>query len=163
VVPITTQLLDYFFPGGSAMKAVLQRVTSAECYVDDISIGTIDQGVVVFVGIEEGDSQGTAQDLIDDILMTRLFENDEGKMDRDLQDVKGELLLIPNFTLCADLSGGRRPSFGNAASPTEAEALFDFMVEALRDRKIETSSGEFGAMMDIDVSNDGPVTLVLET
>jgi D-tyrosyl-tRNA(Tyr) deacylase len=144
------------------MKAVLQRVTSAECYVDDQSVGAIDDGVVVFVGIEEGDTEQMAQALLEDILTTRLFENEDGKMDRDLLDVKGEILLIPNFTLCADLSGGRRPSFGNAANPTDAEALFDSMVETLSKRDIEISSGEFGAMMDIDVRNDGPVTLLLE-
>jgi len=147
------------------MKTVLQRVSKAEVSVDAASVGSIQTGLLVFIGIEEGDDTQTGEEMIDRLVRYRVFPGENGKMDLNLSDVDGDLLLIPNFTLCADTaSSGNRPGFGPAAAPERAEELFHEMVAYAReqaDGRVE--SGEFGAMMNVDLVNDGPVTFTFSS
>ena len=145
------------------MRAILQRVHHAEVRVDDAVTGAIDQGLLVFVGCGEGDTEDDADQLIDTLIHLRIFADDDGKMNRSLIDVDGQLLVVSQFTLYADTSRGRRPSFMKAMDPGPAEALYDTFVERLEDRGIDVESGIFGEMMDVELCNDGPVTLTLDT
>lgn len=145
------------------MRTVVQRVHEAECRVDGEPVGSIGRGLVVFLGVAEGDSRDDVDVLAEKIETLRVFSDDTGKMDDDLATVDGNILLIPNFTLCADLNQGRRPSFDDAAPPDRAETLYEAFAEALKERLGSVETGTFGAMMDIRVENDGPVTLVLDS
>ncbi len=142
------------------MKAVLQRVSKAEVAVDGQNIGKIGPGMVVLIGIEEDDDRNTVENLIDRLLQFRIFSDDNGQMNHDLSHIEGDLMLIPNFTLCADTgASGHRPGFGPAASPDEAENLFLELVQYTREKAPgNVATGEFGAMMDVGLVNDGPVT-----
>lgn len=145
------------------MRTVVQRVHEADCRVDGDSVGSIDHGLVVFLGVAEGDTRSDAETLARKIVELRVFPNDEGKMDHDVTTVNGDALVIPNFTLCADLNQGRRPGFDGAAPPDRAEELFEAFTVFLQEQLGSVQSGVFGAMMDITAVNDGPVTLVLDT
>ncbi len=145
------------------MRAILQRVHHAEVRVDDAVTGAIDQGLLVFVGCGEGDTEDDADQLIETLIHLRIFADDDGKMNRSLIDVDGQLLVVSQFTLYADTSRGRRPSFMKAMDPGPAEALYDTFVERLEDRGIDVESGMFGEMMDVELCNDGPVTITLDT
>ncbi|MFB6344484.1 MAG: D-aminoacyl-tRNA deacylase [bacterium] len=145
------------------MKAVVQRVKEANCRVNGNSIGAIQQGLVVFLGVAEGDNEEDLAALADKIADLRVFGDDQGNMQHDLSAVDGSILVIPNFTLYADLNQGRRPSFHQAAAPDAAEELYEKFIERLKQHNLPVEAGRFGAMMDIDVHNDGPVSLVLES
>lgn len=145
------------------MKIVLQRVSKASVSVKNERIGAIESGLLLLVGIHEDDTGEQLQWLAEKILKLRIFNDKEGKMNLSVQDVGGEILMVPQFTLYGNYEQGNRPSYFEAADPEKANVLYEDMVDYLKnnyDLKIET--GEFGAYMDVQLNNDGPVTLVLE-
>ena len=145
------------------MKAVVQRVTSASVEVDGEPVGAIGRGLLVLLGVEKGDAEPQARILADKTARLRIFEDAAGKMNLSLLDIGGDVLAVSQFTLCADLSRGRRPSFDTAAGPDLAEPLYAEYVEALRREGLNVAQGTFGAHMAVQLVNDGPVTFVLET
>ncbi|TVQ67368.1 MAG: D-tyrosyl-tRNA(Tyr) deacylase [Balneolaceae bacterium] len=144
------------------MRIVIQRVNRASVTVDGRKTGSIGKGLLLLVGIHHTDSEEQCIWCAEKISNLRIFEDDEGKMNRSLLDVKGDVLVVSQFTLYGNTRKGTRPSFVEAAPPEIAEPLYDFFIERLKmnDRKVE--SGIFGAMMDVELVNDGPVTLILE-
>lgn len=145
------------------MKVVLQRVSEAVVSVANEQIGAIANGLMLLVGIHENDNEEQVRWLADKILKLRVFDDEDGKMNLSVQDVKGEILVVPQFTLYGDYEQGNRPSYFEAAGPDKANKLYEEMVSYFKmnsDLNIET--GEFGAYMDVQLRNDGPVTLVLE-
>ena len=145
------------------MRAVLQRVHSARVLVDAEVVGAIDRGALVYVGVAEGDTSAEAEWLADRIAGLRIFPSEDRPIDRSLLDVAGAALVVSQFTLLADTRRGRRPSFTAAAPHEVAEPLVDAVVEALRGQGIEVATGRFGAMMQVESTNDGPVTIVLDS
>lgn len=143
------------------MRVVLQRVSSAEVRVEGDITASIDGGLVVLVGIESDDTPQDVGVAVDKIVGLRVFGDADGKMNRSVLDIGGAVLVVSQFTLLGDVRRGRRPSFTGAAAPEIAKPLVDEMVGAFRRHGIETCSGVFGAKMEIDLVNDGPVTLVL--
>jgi len=144
------------------MRIVLQRVSQASVDVGGVRIGEIDRGLLLLVGIAAGDSDIDLTKAARKILDLRIFEDEQHKMNRSLRDIGGAVLAVSQFTLYADVSKGRRPSFVSAASPELAKPLFDSFVETLRAEGVDVQTGEFGAKMSVRLENDGPVTLVLE-
>lgn len=145
------------------MRVVLQRVSRGEVRIDGEVAGRIGLGHVLLVGFTEGDAPDDVEWMADKVVGLRVFPDDEGKMNLSLQDVSGELLVVSQFTLYGDARKGRRPSFVHAAPPDIAIPLYERFVEALRARGVSrVETGEFGAMMEVDLVNDGPVTLILE-
>ena len=144
------------------MRVVLQRVSRAAVRIDGQTVGAIGRGFVVLAGFAPGDGEAALAWMADKIAGLRIFADAEGKMNLPLADVGGALLVISQFTLYGDASKGRRPSFVGAAPPREAEALYDRFVALLRERSLAVETGRFGAMMDVELVNDGPVTLTLE-
>jgi D-tyrosyl-tRNA(Tyr) deacylase len=145
------------------MKAVLQRVKRASVTVDGQIVGQIGQGILVFVGVEQGDSEADARQLADKTIDLRIFDDAQGKMNLSLADVHGSLLVVSQFTLLGDCRKGRRPSFIAAAPPELAEKLYETFIAAAGVRGIPVASGKFRAMMDVELVNDGPVTLILDS
>lgn len=143
------------------MIGLLQRVTGARVDVDDACIAEIGRGLLVFVGVERGDSRGHADRLLERLLGYRVFPDEHGKMNRSLRDIQGELLLAPQFTLAADTDTGMRPSFPPAAHTATAAELFNYLVEQACREHVLVESGRFGANMQITLTNDGPVTFLL--
>ena len=144
------------------MRVVLQRVSRAAVRIDGQAVGAIERGFVVLTGFAPADGESALVWMADKIAGLRLFADGEGKMNLPLGDVGGAVLVISQFTLYGDVSKGRRPSFVGAAPPLEAEQLYDRFVALLRERGLRVETGRFGAMMDVELVNDGPVTLVLE-
>lgn len=145
------------------MRVVLQRVSRGEVRIGGETVGRIGKGHVLLVGFAEEDSSDDVEWMADKVVGLRVFGDDEGKMNLSLQDVGGELLVVSQFTLYGDTRKGRRPSFVHAAPPEVAIPLYESFVEALRARDVSrVETGEFGAMMEVDLVNDGPVTLLLE-
>ncbi|RFA24766.1 D-tyrosyl-tRNA(Tyr) deacylase [Alkalilimnicola ehrlichii] len=144
------------------MIGLLQRVRQAEVTVAGASIGRIDQGLLVLVGVQKGDGKAQAARLLERLLNYRVFPDAEGRMNLSLRDVGGGLLLVPQFTLAADTGKGNRPSFASAAAPAEAERLFAELLELARQAYPAVASGRFGADMQVSLCNDGPVTFWLE-
>jgi D-tyrosyl-tRNA(Tyr) deacylase len=145
------------------MRAVVQRVTAARVEVAGQVVGRIDGGLVAFVGIGKGDTEAEATYLVDKIVGLRVFEDDQGKMNRALADVGGALLVVSQFTLYGDVRRGRRPGFDDAMPPAEAEPLYDRFVALARARHPHVETGRFRADMRVLVDNTGPVTLILDT
>lgn len=145
------------------MKALLQRVSQASVTVDGQIVGQIGQGFLVLLGVGQGDSEALVKPLAEKIIHLRVFEDSAGKMNRSLLDIHGELLVVSQFTLYADTRRGRRPGFTNAAPPTIAEPLFEHFKQALAAYGITVASGIFGASMNIDLRNHGPVTIMLDS
>lgn len=146
------------------MKAILQRVTFAEVKVDGNTVGKIDNGFLILLGVAEGDTEKEADALSAKVATLRVFTDENDKMNLSLADIDGEVLVISNFTLYADCSHGRRPNFMNAAKPDIAEPLYEYFCEKMADngvRKVE--KGIFGADMKISLLNDGPVTIDIDT
>jgi D-tyrosyl-tRNA(Tyr) deacylase len=143
------------------MRALLQRVSQASVTVDDQIVGQIGLGLLILLGVGQGDSEAQIKTLVDKIVYLRIFADDEGKMNRSLLDIGGAALVVSQFTLYADTRRGRRPSFINAAPPVVAESLFEQFKAALAGYGITVASGVFGAHMAIDLRNDGPVTIML--
>jgi len=144
------------------MRLVLQRVSAASVTIDGRTVGVIERGYLVLVGFTAGDGEAQIAWMADKIAGLRVFPDQEGRMNRDLRDVGGSALVVSQFTLYADARKGRRPSFVDAALPDVAEPLYERFVQALRDRGVPVATGVFGAIMDVALVNDGPVTLVLE-
>lgn len=145
------------------MRAVLQRVSEAAVSVGGESVSAIGVGVVVLLGVASGDTAEDAERMAGKVARLRIFENDEGRLDRALVDIAGGALVVSQFTLVADTSKGNRPSFTEAAGPEEAEPLYERFCAALADKGVGVSRGVFGARMELALVNDGPVTIVLET
>lgn len=143
------------------MMALIQRVSHGAVYVDGVATGQIGQGVVLFLGIEKGDTDSQPAKLAERVVNYRIFADDEGKMNQSLIDTSGGLLIIPQFTLAADTSQGRRPGFESAAAPADAEPLYDQFVESARQLHAMIAVGQFGADMQVNLTNDGPVTFLL--
>jgi D-tyrosyl-tRNA(Tyr) deacylase len=145
------------------MKAVLQRVTKASVSVGGEMVGNIDPGLVVLVGVANGDTEKDAQYLAKKIAELRIFADDAGKFNLSALDIKGELLIISQFTLLADTRKGRRPSFVDAAPPAQAETLFEQFVAAARVSGLKVETGRFQQYMLVEIHNDGPVTILLDS
>ena len=145
------------------MRIVLQRVRDASVTVGGERISEIGKGLLLLVGVEGGDGEAEADWLAEKVVGLRIFNDEGGKMNLSLRDVGGEVLAVSQFTLLADTRKGKRPSFVGAAPPEEAERLFDYFCERLREAGVgPVKTGSFGAMMDVALVNDGPVTIVLE-
>ena len=144
------------------MKAVLQRATKAAVVVDREQVGSIGPGLVILICVEQLDSEAECDFLARKCADLRIFADDEGKMNKSLLDVKGAVLLISQFTLAADWKKGRRPGFTGAASPSEGKRLYEYFGKLLADLGIEVQYGIFGAHMEVSLTNDGPVTLILD-
>ncbi len=144
------------------MRALLQRVTQASVSVDANIVGAIDQGLLVLLGIDKDDSEAAARKLIDKLLAYRVFADDEGKMNRSVSEIHGGVLIVSQFTLSADTRKGLRPGFSSAAAPALAHQLYDFVVQYAGSKHGSVASGEFGANMQVQLTNDGPVTFLLE-
>ena len=139
------------------MRAVVQRVEHASVLVEGETVSVVASGLLVLLGVGQEDDEATADRMADKLLALRIFEDDDGKMNRSVTDIEGEILCVPNFTVLGDTRKGNRPSFVAAAPPERAKALY----ERVRDR-LGAQGGEFGAHMEVELVNDGPVTLVVE-
>ncbi|EOH94782.1 D-aminoacyl-tRNA deacylase [Enterococcus pallens] len=145
------------------MRAVIQRVSQASVAIDEQIIGKIDKGFMILLGIHEEDTQEDADYLIRKIPLLRVFEDAEGKMNQNIQDVAGSILSVSQFTLYADTKKGNRPSFIKAARPETAIPLYEYFNEGLRQQGLIVETGEFGGDMDVALVNDGPVTIIFDT
>ncbi len=145
------------------MRAVLQRVSSAKVSVDNEIVGEIGKGILVLLGVSREDSQNEATYLLEKILNLRIFDDSDGKMNLSLINIKGELLVVSQFTLYGDARKGRRPSFIKAALPETANELYEFFVGEARKQIAKVQTGKFQALMDVELINDGPVTILLDT
>jgi len=145
------------------MKAIVQRVKNAHVKVDNNTISSIGKGLMVLLGVQEGDTEKETDFLVDKIIHLRIFEDSQGKMNLSLKDVKGELLVVSQFTLMGDCKKGRRPSFTKAAAPDRAKALYKYFIARAMDSGVTTQSGQFQALMEVFLINHGPVTLALDT
>jgi len=145
------------------MKAVIQRVKESSVTVDGEVVSRIGQGLMVLLGVGEGDSAADADYLADKAVNLRIFEDDKGKMNRSLLDTGGAMLVVSQFTLLGDCRKGRRPSFVNAADPAAAEELYTYFAQKVSAAGVPVQTGRFRAMMDVSLVNDGPVTLILES
>ena len=144
------------------MKALIQRVSAARVDVAGETVGEIDRGLLVLLGLDKGDDLETGKRLLEKVLAYRVFSDDEGRMNRSVKDISGGVLLVSQFTLAADTRKGLRPSFSSAMPPGEAEALYLEMLAVLGDSHTKVAAGEFGADMQVSLTNDGPVTFLLE-
>lgn len=145
------------------MKVVVQRVSEALVKVDGQTIGEIGKGLMLLIGIDENDEKSDADWLVQKILNLRIFGDQDDKLNLSVQDVKGEILCISQFTLIADYKKGNRPSFIKAAKPDKAVPLFDYFKEEISKSGLKTESGIFGANMKVSLINDGPVTIVMDS
>ncbi|HCH31945.1 MAG TPA: D-tyrosyl-tRNA(Tyr) deacylase [Oceanospirillaceae bacterium] len=143
------------------MKALLQRVTHARVEVDGQCIGQIEHGIMLLLGVDKGDDQAKADQLLHKVLHYRFFADDNGKMNNNVQQVAGSILIVSQFTLAADTKKGLRPGFSSAAPPALGEQLYDYFV-AQASAKTTVATGQFGADMQVSLTNDGPVTFMLE-
>jgi D-tyrosyl-tRNA(Tyr) deacylase len=144
------------------MIALLQRVSEAAVHVNGKLVGSIDKGLLALIGVQRGDREQQADRLLQRLLAYRIFPDDDNRMNLNVRQARGGLLLVPQFTLAADTNSGNRPSFTPAAPPAEGERLFDYLVQHARLEIDDFSTGEFGADMKVSLINDGPVTFWLE-
>ena len=145
------------------MKAVIQRVKSASVSVDDKIIGEIATGFLILLGVEQSDTQDDLNYLVKKTVGLRIFKDDNKNMNLSIKDVGGEALVVSQFTLCADTNRGRRPSFIKAANPEEADSMYQQFCEQLTMNNLSVQTGKFGAIMDVSLVNDGPVTIILDS
>ena len=144
------------------MKIVVQRVKNAQVEVENETVGKIEKGFLVLLGVTHTDTKEIADYLVKKLCNLRVFEDENGKMNLSLKDVDGKLLIVSQFTLYADCSGGNRPSFVNAAKPEFANELYEYFCDKCKENGIEVEKGIFGADMKVSLLNDGPVTIILE-
>ena len=146
------------------MKAVIQRVKYASVKIDGETVGACIHGFMILLGVQQGDTEEDADKLLKKVPVLRIFEDENGKMNKSLLDVNGEALVVSQFTLLADCSHGRRPSFINSAPPDIANALYEYFVQGMKDAGVSrVETGEFGADMAVELLNDGPVTILLDS
>lgn len=145
------------------MRAVVQRVTSASVSVDAIEVGKVKEGLLVFLGISKDDTESDANYIVDKISHLRIFEDAMGKMNESIIDKKGDILLVSQFTLYGDVRHGRRPSFTEAASPEQAQLLYEYVVNQCRLLGITIARGTFQSHMMVELTNDGPVTILVDS
>lgn len=145
------------------MKFVIQRVSKASVSIDGNVVGAIDKGYMVLIGIGKEDTTKEADRLVDKMLKMRIFDDEEGKTNLSLADVNGSLLLISQFTLYADCRKGNRPSFINAAPPAEAESLYEYIISKCKEQVQNVQTGSFGADMKVELTNNGPFTIILDS
>ena len=145
------------------MKALLQRVDRASVTVGGNVTGSIGKGLCVFLGVADGDTQKDIAWLADKVVNLRIFDDESGKMNRSVIDEKGEILIVSQFTLCGDCKRGRRPSWTNAAEPTEANRMYEKFVGEIESRGVVAATGVFQALMKVEICNDGPVTLMIDS
>ena len=145
------------------MRSVVQRVSRAQVTIDREPVGTIGPGVVVLLGIHKDDGEKEVRWLADKIVGLRIFEDDKGLMNRSLLDVGGEMLIVSQFTLYGDCRKGRRPGYSSAARPEVAEPLYEHFIRMVQQQGVSTATGRFGAMMQVELINNGPVTLLLDS
>ena len=144
------------------MKGLIQRVKRASVTIDGELYSKIGHGILVLLGVEKGDSEENAEKLADKISKLRIFEDENEKMNLSVQDIKGEILVVSQFTLAGDCKKGTRPSFDKAELPQRANELYEYFTELIKQKNIPTKTGVFGAMMDVELINDGPVTFMVE-
>ena len=144
------------------MRALIQRVTSASVKVDGEIVGKIGKGFLIFLGVYEEDTEEKIEKLTKKIVNLRIFNDENDKMNLSIKDVKGEILLISQFTLCADTRKGNRPSFVSAKNPKDANVIYERTIESIRNEGIIVEKGIFGADMKVELLNDGPVTILLD-
>ncbi len=145
------------------MIAVIQRCSRGKVAVSDKVVGEISHGLVIFLGVQKNDTENDAEFLVNKICGFRIFNDENDKMNLSIKDVNGSALVISQFTLCGDTKKGRRPSFIHAAPPERGENLYEYFMAQLKGKEVPVESGEFGAMMDVALVNDGPVTFVLDS
>ena len=145
------------------MRAVVQRVEQASVRVNGQVVGEIGCGLLVLLGISKSDRESDADYLVDKIIGLRIFEDEQGKMNRSVGEVSGAILMVSQFTLYGDVRRGKRPSFDEAARPEEARRLYEYAVKKIRDAGLRCETGEFQAMMKVSLINDGPVTILLDS
>lgn len=145
------------------MRAVVQRVSRAAVRVDGAVTGSIERGLLVLLGVAAGDGEEQARWMADKVARLRIFEDQAGKMNRSVEDVRGGVLVVPQFTLLGDARKGNRPSFAAAAPPDRASALYERVCALLRERGLEAAQGVFRAHMDVELTNHGPVTILLDS
>ena len=144
------------------MKALIQRVKSASVTIDGLLYSKIGQGLLVFLGVEKGDDKLNADRLAHKLSKLRIFEDENEKMNHSILDIEGEMLIVSQFTLCGDCKKGTRPSFDKSAPPQIANELYEYFISQVKSFNIPVQTGKFGAMMDVELINDGPVTFMVE-
>ena len=145
------------------MIAVIQRVSESKVVVDDKTVGEIGPGLMILLGVFDDDSEADGEFLAGKIAGLRIFNDENGKMNLSIQDMDGSALVVSQFTLCGDWRKGRRPSYIHAAAPADGERLYEDFIARLRNHGLPVESGQFGAMMQVELTNDGPVTFVLDS
>lgn len=144
------------------MKGLIQRVKKASVRTDSQLYSQINEGILIFLGVEKGDEKSNADKLAEKLVKLRIFEDENGKMNKSVQDINGSILVVSQFTLAGDCKKGTRPSFDKAELPQKANELYEYFISKLKSMNIPTQTGSFGAMMDVELINDGPVTFMLE-
>lgn len=144
------------------MKGLIQRVKKASVRIDSQLYSRINEGILIFLGVEKGDEKSNADKLAEKLVKLRIFEDENGKMNKSVQDINGSILVVSQFTLAGDCKKGTRPSFDKAELPQKANELYEYFISKLKSMNIPTQTGSFGAMMDVELINDGPVTFMLE-
>lgn len=144
------------------MKGLIQRVKKASVRIDSQLYSQINEGILIFLGVEKGDEKSNADKLAEKLVKLRIFEDENEKMNKSVQDIHGSILVVSQFTLAGDCKKGTRPSFDKAELPQKANELYEYFISKLKSMNIPTQTGSFGAMMDVELINDGPVTFMLE-
>ena len=144
------------------MKGLIQRVKKASVRIDNQIYSQINEGILIFLGVEKGDEKSNADKLAEKLVKLRIFEDENEKMNKSVQDINGSILVVSQFTLAGDCKKGTRPSFDKAELPQKANELYEYFISKLKSMNIPTQTGSFGAMMDVELINDGPVTFMLE-
>ena len=143
------------------MIGLIQRVKKASVTIDDESFSSINAGILVLYGVEKGDEKEKAEKIADKISKLRIFEDENGKMNKSIKDISGEVLVVSQFTLAGNCAKGTRPSFDRAELPEKANEMYEYFIKQLQDKGLPVKTGVFGAMMDVELINDGPVTFIL--